>query len=232
MAFVDSLDAPELADDDRHHLARVLRVRPGAPMTVCDGRGGWRTARFGDEVEPVGPIEHVARSEPSIAVGFAIPKGDRPELIVQKLTELGVDRVVPLVTDRAVVRWDATKADRQRERFVRVAREAAMQCRRTWLPTVDPVGELATVAADAVAAGVVVALAERGGRPVDEWAGAIADSAGWLVAVGPEGGWTSDELGLVAARVALGDHVLRVETAAIAAAVLTTAERARRMRPA
>ena len=108
--FVASLEAPVLEDDDYHHLSRSLRTRDGDPITICDGDGRWRPARFGAAPEPTGEIVEVPTGRPSLGVGFVVPKGDRPNWIVQKLTELGVDRIQPLSSARSVVRWDADKA--------------------------------------------------------------------------------------------------------------------------
>ena len=113
---------------------------------------------------------------PEIGVAFALVKGDRPELVVQKLTELGVDVIVPFVAARSVVRWDGERASRHAARLEKVAREAAMQCRRPRLPTVEPVRSFAEVAARPGAA-----LATLGGQMVTQ--------STRLVLVGPEGGW-------------------------------------------
>lgn len=211
--FVDDLAAPVLSEWDRHHLARVLRLRPGDPLSVSDGRGRWRPCRFGRELEAAGPVREVAPPEPPITVAFAPAKGDRPELVTRKLTELGVDRIVPLATARSVVRWDEHRAGKRLARLRRVAREAAMQCRRCHLPEVAPVASVAAMAAVPGAA-----LAHRGGDPLD--------LAYPVVLVGPEGGWAPEELALDVARVGLGPHVLRSETAAVAAGSLLTAHRA------
>lgn len=204
--FVDDLAAPELDAGDRHHLERVLRLRPGDELTVSDGAGRWRAARLGPSLDDLGPIVDVERATPALTVGFSLVKGDRPEWTVQKLTELGVDRIVPLTTDRTVVRWDGAKSARNGERLRRIAREAAMQCRRVWLPVVADVESFD----DAVAA-ADVCVADPGGLPPSLERPSIL--------VGPEGGWSDRERARVdaSARVALGPHVLRAETAAIAA---------------
>jgi 16S rRNA (uracil1498-N3)-methyltransferase len=158
------------------------------------------------------------RLEPDICVAVALVKGERPELVVQKLTELGVDRIALFDAARSVVRWDVDKVARNVERLRRVAREAAMQCRRARLPVVD-----APVPFTELVARPGVAVATRDGEP---------PSLAWpTVCVGPEGGWTDDELALAPHRVALGDHVLRAETAAIGAGVLLGALRAGHVRP-
>lgn len=217
-AFVDDLAAPALAPEDHHHLAKVLRVRDGEPMTVSDGRGRWRSCRFGDELEVCGDIVLVQVPAPAITVGFAMVKGERPELIVQKLTELGVDRIVPFVAHRSVVRPDPARIDKQLGRWRRVAREAAMQSRRATLPRVDELHDLATLAAESG-----VAAADRtGGTPSLEHP---------TVLIGPEGGWDPAERDLFASRVCLGTQVLRAETACFAAATILGALRAGIVRP-
>lgn len=214
-AFVASLEAPELDDEDVHHFQRVLRLRDGERVTVSDGAGGWRLCRVASgSIEPDGPIAVSVRPSPEITVAFAVTKGDRPEWTVQKLTELGVDRVVPIVADHTVVRWDERRAARNMERFRAVARSAAMQSRRAWRPQVEELVSSAEIAGQV--SGVV--LAHPGGARVSLDRPAIA--------VGPEGGWSAAELGRASATVDLGAHTLRADTAAIAAAVLLTALRA------
>lgn len=214
--FVDDLDEPVVTDHDRHHLERVLRLRRGDPLTVSDGTGRWRACRWGDEVEVVGEIAEVPASASSLGVGFVPVKGDRPEWVVQKCTELGVDRLVVLESERSVVRWDGERAARHLERLEKVAREAAMQSRRCRLPRIEGVVALSVLAAER---GVV--RADAGGRP--------PGPGDRLVVVGPEGGWTDAERELVPASVGLGDHVLRAETAAVTAAALYGAIRAGRV---
>lgn len=217
--FVDDIHVPALADHDRHHLERVLRVRVGDDLVVSDGAGSWREGRLGPAgtVEPTGELVEVPPFVPPITVGFALTKGERPDVAVQKLTEVGADRIVPFTAARSVVRWDAGRAASNVERFRRVAREAAMQSRRAWLPTVDDVVEFPT------AAGLPGAvLADAGGDP--------PSLASPTILVGPEGGWTDEERA-GRRRVALGPHVLRAETAAMTAGALLAALRARLVAP-
>ena len=209
--LVDDVDAPELSADDRHHLERVLRLRPNDALTVGDGAGRWRRCRLGAVIEPVGDPMTVPPPAREVAVGFAVLKGGRSETVVQKLTELGADRIVPMVADRSVVRWDEGTADRLAERWRRVAREAVMQCRRLWLPRVEPLRPFAEIDLQDAA------LAVPTGRTLDD------DED--FVLVGPEGGWSDAELAAVPRHVGLGPHVLRAETAAIAAAAVLGARR-------
>lgn len=212
---VEDLSAPVLDESDLHHLGRVLRLRPGEVVRATDGRGGWRLCRFSGRrdpsaaLEPIGEAARVPAPRPELTVGFAPVKGDRPEWTVQKLTELGIDRIVVFTASRSVVRWDGDRAERHLARLRRVAREASQQCRRLWLPEVEFAELPALRAAGAV-------LADPGGRPLRP--------TDRMVLVGPEGGW-SDEERRGADRVGLGGLVLRAETAAIAAGVLLAAAR-------
>jgi len=141
-----------------------------------------------------------------------VVKGERPELVVQKLTELGVDRIVPFAAERSVVRWEGEKAEKQTVRLRRVAREAAMQSRRTWLPEVAELTDFATVCGLPGAAG-----ADVGGDP--------PSLAHPTLLIGPEGGWSPRERALLPGSVGLGPTVLRAETAAISGAALLVALR-------
>jgi len=211
--FVADLAAPGLEPDDRRHLERVLRIRPGDPLTVSDGLGRWRACAMGDRLITTGPIRSVPTPSPVLTVAFALVKGARPELVVQKLTELGVDEIIPFTAARSVARWDDAKAGRQLERLTKVAREASMQSRRCHLPAVRGLRAFAEVAALPGAA-----LAERGGRP--------PSVATTTVLIGPEGGWDDLERAAVADHVDFGPQVLRAETAALAVATILAGLRA------
>ena len=207
-----------LPDDVAHHLLHVLRLRAGDVVTATDGRGGWRPTRLvtgGAGLEPTAASLFVPRPRPPVGVGFALTKGDKPELVVQKLTELGVDRIVPFVAERSVVSWDPTKAERNVARWRAVAREALRQSRQVWEPQVAAVGTFAEVCREPH--GIV--RADLGGDPPDP-------ERHHLVLVGPEGGWSSAERGAAVATVSLGLSILRAETAAIVAGTLLVGIRA------
>jgi len=217
-AFVADLEVPELADDDRHHLERSLRLRDGEEVTVSDGAGRWRRCRFGRSLEPLGAVEHDERPQPSLTVALALTKGERFDWAVQKLTEVGIDVFIPLTAARSVVRWEGDRAAHHVERLRRIARQAAMQSRRSWLPNVEVLRTFAEVAARPGAA-----LAQRTGAPPS------LDRP--LVLVGPEGGWSDAEVSRGLPEVGLGAHVLRAETAAVAAGTVLSALRAGLVRP-
>lgn len=211
--LVADVGRPELDDDARHHLSRVRRLRPGDVLTVTDGAGRWRPARLGPggRLEADGEVVEVPRPTPELTVAFALTKADKPDLVVQKLTELGIDRIVPFRAARSVVRWDDERAARQHARLAAIARSACAQAQRCWMPLVEPVTDVADLAA-------------RGALRLDR--GPIHLSlARSVVAVGPEGGWSDDERELLRDSSGLGPHVLRAETAAITAGALLGAMR-------
>lgn len=204
--FVESLDHPQLLPDDHHHLFKVLRLRDGETVGVSDGAGGWRlTTVGGGSLLPAGEVQRDPSPVPC-RIAAAIPKGDRCEWMVQKLTELGVTDLWLMHCARSVVRWEGERGERQLERMRRVAREAAMQSRRTWLPSISGPIRFAE------------AMSMPGAVMADPDGGALVGGA--TVLVGPEGGFTPEESSAASVRVRLAPGVLRVETAALAAAVL------------
>ncbi len=201
-----------------HHLRRVLRLRAGEQVGLSDGAGRWRLAVVADAggvggssegfvLEPTTAVAAEPDREP-ITVAVAMPKGDRLDWLVQKITEIGVDRVVLLHADRSVVRWTPERAARHRDRLQRIADEACRQSRRVHRAVVDGPFDASSILSQ-------FAVAEPGGR---RRAGGVRS-----VAIGPEGGWSEPELAVGADRVDLGPTILRTETAAVAAATLCVA---------
>jgi 16S rRNA (uracil1498-N3)-methyltransferase len=208
--FINSLASPVLEHDDAHHLLKVLRITEHDVVSVCDGQGSWITAKL-DKYGELHPLSEVFTSAPRkhlLSVAFAPVKGEKPEVIVQKLTELGIDQIIPLApTRRSVVKWDDARAAKNEERLRKIAREAAMQSRRTWLPSIHSITELADVLAMPGCA-----IAEPGGVDISR--------EHHIVVIGPEGGFAPDELTTSVPTVSLGESILRAETAAIVAGAL------------
>ena len=204
------LHAPVLSDDVTHHLQRVLRLRAGEKVTVTDGHGSWRECEWtGQAVEVAGEIRNAGERN-LLVVAVAIPKGDRLEWMVQKLVEIGVDRIQLLATDRSVVKWDEKRTNKHLERLRRVAEGAIGQSRRVWNCEIfEPVSTQQVLPK--------MAIAEPGGRNIGH--GDLA------LAIGPEGGWSDAEIASAEESVSLSDQVLRVETAAVVAATLMAAQR-------
>ncbi len=208
--FIPSLAVPVLSDEDTHHLLKVLRITEHDVVSVCDGQGNWLTAKLtkSGELHPMSELFTSAPRKHKLAVAFAPVKGEKPEVIVQKLTELGIDEIIPLApTRRSVVKWDEGRAAKKEERLRKIAREAAMQSRRTWLPAIRSITSL-----EKVLAMPGVAIAEPGGSEIN------ADHR--IVVIGPEGGFAPEELTKTVPTVSLGESILRAETAAIVAGAL------------
>jgi 16S rRNA (uracil1498-N3)-methyltransferase len=216
--FLDELaDDARVDGDDGHHLARVRRVRAGETLTAADGAGSWRPYSVTEVVGGAlllragGPVRTEPVLTPRLEVAFALTKGAKPETVVSQLTELGVDRIRPVRARRSVVRWDGDQAEAAGHRLRRVAREAAMQSRRARIPAVELLVDLPSLAGTD---GLVVGDPSAPPRPAP-----LAPSGGtWVALVGPEGGFEPDEIAQLGPveRVAVGPHVLRAETAAVA----------------
>jgi 16S rRNA (uracil1498-N3)-methyltransferase len=209
-----------LSDVHHHHLGRVLRLRSGDCITVTDGRGTWRSANLGSgwptraDIEWNGEVSLVARRLQPVSVGFALTKGDKPETVVQKLAELGVDRIVPFVAEHSVAKWDADKAARNVARLRVIAAEALQQSRQAWLSEIAEMTSFAALAGENGAGEFgMPARADRGGV-------ALSESKVRFVLIGPEGGWSDAERALLPHSVGIAPAVLRAETAAIVAGAL------------
>src|SRR5262249_5185395 len=228
---------PEAVDADRvrfdaaeaHHLRRVLRLRLGAVVEATDGSGRLYTVRLvGLDADGAwGAIE--ARTEPArespcaITLAQAILKGDRMSWLVQKATELGVARIIPMETARVVAR-PATGATGRHSRWERIAREAVKQCGRVVVPAVTPPRAFAEVLPEIPEPDAARGCCEGGGRALADTANETAAGARLLLLVGPEGGFTSEEVGQAeeagAQLVSLGPRILRAESAGVTALAL------------
>lgn len=200
----------------------VLRLSAGSQLTLLDGNGIESCARIVAVSQSGASFEVLTVATPDrepslrLTVGLAVLKGDRFEFAIQKLTELGVTRIVPLLTERCVVSFDDARAWQKRsERYERIAREAAEQSERVRLPEIaEP-----TALTGFLHQQPVIALIERDSTvPI---AGCTRQRE-MAIAIGPEGGWTQAEQDLIAREASgmasLGRLILRAETAAIIAA--------------
>lgn len=220
---------------DARYLIRVLRLGPGAEVLLLDGTGRVFRSEIREagrelvRVVVTGAAELPAEPGLRVTLVQALAKGDRFDTVVQKATELGVARIIPVNSERVVVRLTSDKADRRRERWQRIATEAAEQCRRPQVPAVDPVIDfseaLGLVPKDALSLFFWeeerrVALKDvlRSRPPADEV----------LVFIGPEGGFTGQEAAAAADRttvsVSLGPRLLRTDTAGPVAVALVLYE--------
>ena len=124
--FVDDLSSVSLSDDDSHHLFTVRRVGNGEQVVAADGNGSWRlTTAHNGALIPSGDLVTEEKLMPELTVCFSLVKGDRNDHAVSKLTELGCDRIVGLVSERSVVRWSGHAGEKALKRWHRLAKEAA-----------------------------------------------------------------------------------------------------------
>jgi 16S rRNA (uracil1498-N3)-methyltransferase len=217
----------ELTGEARHYLRDVLRLAPGAAVELFDGRGSaWEAV-----VEPgfvalaLGARREAPARGPVISLLFALSKGEKADLVVQKATELGAARLCPWSAERSVVKLDAGKGRDRAERWSRIAGEAARQCGRADVPVVEAPLPLAAALAAVPAGHRLVVLHGPGGAPLG--ALGLEEAPGVALVVGPEGGLTEGELEACrragALRGWLGPRTLRAETAAMAAVAVLQA---------
>jgi len=214
-----------LPEETARQISRVLRLRPGdwvtlfagdgseVPATIEVVRGNAVTVRLGQ------PIPGRRLPLPPITLAPSLLKQDRIELVVEKATELGVERIVPLVAQRCVVTVSPEAIRRRLERWRRVAIEAAEQCGRASLPVIEPPRTLPELIPELGSHQAVLLWEGAEAQPL----AAVELTPEWpvLLLVGPEGGWTPDEVEHLraagAALASLGPLTLRSETAALAA---------------
>lgn len=213
-----------LTADEARHLREVLRLKAGDEVQVFDGAGRefqavvsqarreFAELELRDEIEPPKP-----ESPLQLTLAVALLKGEKFDLVVQKGTELGVDKFIPLVTRYADIRLrDEGDAEKRVTRWQRIALEAAKQCGRSVVPEVTAPAQFASV----IGEDRCLMFSERGGQALDT--DIKADNL--TAIIGSEGGWSDDELDQARAAgvpiLTLGGRILRAETAAIAAAVL------------
>jgi 16S rRNA (uracil1498-N3)-methyltransferase len=217
-------DVVEVTGDEAHHAVAVRRLAVGESVVLTDGAGlsvVGAVAETGKRVFTV--TVSVAREEepasPTITVVQALPKGERGELAVEVLTEIGVATIVPWAASRSVAVWRGERAVKSHAKWVATAREAAKQARRSWFPVVESMATTAEVVALVAAADLAVVLHEEG--PASFASLSVPTTGSIVVVVGPEGGISPEELSAFAAAgvqgVKLGAEVLRTSTAGVAA---------------
>jgi 16S rRNA (uracil1498-N3)-methyltransferase len=217
----------ELDDERFRYAGRVLRLRVGDEVVLFDGTGGEFTAVITAVsrraiVLDVGPHrERDTESPLEINLVQGVSRGERMDLVVQKATELGVQRITPVLTERSVVRLPGDKSERRREHWEKVAQSACEQCGRNVVPVIDEPQPFASWLASSGRSGLQKAVLRPG---AEQTLAGLPASKRWQLLIGPEGGLAEAELersieaGFVPC--ALGPRVLRTETAAIAALVV------------
>ena len=234
-AALTSGSTVELPPDTASHLAKVLRARGGDELILFSGDGrefnGAIEAVRGSRVSvAVGDSRHVNRESPlAVTLVQCVPRGDRMDFIVQKATELGVARIVPVLSQRSVVRLDKTQAESKTIHWRAVALSACEQCGRNRLPIIEAAQPLLNYLGESAPSEGLKLVFEpefsahaltAAQSPSGAADNAIVDAQ---IAIGPEGGFAPDELEAFRVagftQVGLGPRILRTETAAIAAVV-------------
>ena len=219
-----------LSGPEGHHAAAVRRLRTGERADVSDGAGtlaeGVVIAVGKDSVTiELRATRAVPPPQPRLVVAQALPKGDRGELAVELMTEVGVDAVLPWSAERSITRWQGDRGERALAKWRATAREAAKQSRRAWLPEIAAPASTAALAKRVSAAACAIVLEADATSRLHELA--LPDDGDLVLVVGPEGGISPAEraalrdAGAIEAR--LGPTVLRTSTAgAVGAATLLT----------
>jgi 16S rRNA (uracil1498-N3)-methyltransferase len=217
-------DVVEVTGDEAHHAVAVRRLAVGESVVLTDGAGlsvVGAVAETGKRVftVSVASVRAEEQASPRVTVVQALPKGERGELAVEVLTEIGVAVIVPWAASRSVAVWRGERAVKSHAKWVATAREAAKQARRSWFPEVSPMASTAEVVALVASADLAVVLHEEG--PASFASLVVPASGSIVVVVGPEGGIAPEELAAFASAgvqgVKLGAEVLRTSTAGVAA---------------
>ena len=213
------------------HLTRVLRLRPGAALILFNGRGGEHAARLerssGSKVTvEVGEHQAIERESPfPLTLAQGVSRGERMDLVVQKATELGVTRLVPVLTERSIVRLDEELSDRKSSHWRAIATAACEQCGRNRLPEVALPAQLREFLRQPAGDSVRLLLSPAATRRIED---VPRPASSVTVLIGPEGGLSDEEqadaLAYGFTAVHLGPRVMRTETAAIAALTLLQRE--------
>jgi 16S rRNA (uracil1498-N3)-methyltransferase len=217
-----------LAPEARHYLRDVLRLAPGDAVEVFDGEGGTYHASIepGFEGLALGPRRSATAPPAEIWLAFALAKGEKCDLVVQKGTELGAARLLFWAAERSVVRLDAERSGERVRRWRRIAEEASRQCGRSDVPEVAFPGPLEEILRLTPPGFDCLVFHGEGG--VSSSALSPSPAGGYLAVIGPEGGLAPGELRACdtvgAVRASLGPRTLRAETAALVAVALLQAK--------
>jgi 16S rRNA (uracil1498-N3)-methyltransferase len=212
-----------------HHIRDVLRLKPGDAVDISDNSGAEYTGVISSiskqQVElDVSLKKTNPESQLKLTVACAVPKNTRFDDIVDFLTQLGVERIIPMRTERVIVKLDSARAEEKHKRWIKIAQSAAQQSQRSRIPIIDPVTDIEQVIKDSAGYSLKLIPHLSGERKLirDVLAEAVLKTESIIILIGPEGDFTPGEVALALENgftaVSLGDTVLRVAAAAVAAA--------------
>ena len=209
---LEDLNSPTLQETEMHHLETVRRLRWGSHLTATDGRGSWNVFRIDKSVlSPVGERQFCEGPKAVSEIYISITKSGKPELVTQKLTELGVSSISFFFSERSVPKWDQKKIEKNRKKLLKVSRLALAQSKGVWLPKIGLGGSF-----EEIVKGTGIALAHQSAKSITKEVRRIA--------IGPEGGWSAAELDASNSKYSFHRSILRSETAAIAVATILESE--------
>jgi len=216
-----------LNEEDLKHAYRVLRLKPGDHAAVSDGRGA---VKYGVITVSEPEIVRVrleqdlpaAESPLELTLVQSLAKGEKMEQVIRQTVELGIKRIIPVVTARSVPRLDSSKEEKKITRWRSIIRSAAAQCRRAYLPQLEPLHGLQSILPLIAASKTLVPYEREGNAPlVEVLSRPKPKNKAVLLFIGPEGGFNSEEIKAIeeagGITVHLGPRILRTETAAVAA---------------
>ncbi len=210
-----------------HHIRDVLRLKVNDAVTIFDGtghefNGGITSINKKQAVFKLTPLQKQQSNKIALTIACAIPKGSHMDDIIDHLTQLGVKRIIPMRTDRVVVKLDDAKSEARLKRWQKIAQSAARQCQRSDVPIITPVTDIEKVIADSQNFNLKLVPHLTGKRKPIKGILFKSSYKNIIVLIGPEGDFTPAEVELALHNgftpVSLGDTVLRVATAAIAVA--------------
>ena len=224
--FVDEIkDTHIITGEDAQHITKSLRMAVGEVITLCDKDKREHLCRIerisseGVEVREISESECQSEATVQVTLFAALTKGDKMENVIQKSVELGVYKIVPVLTDRCISRPDSKAAEKKCQRYQKIAQQAAMQSRRAIIPEVSRISELKKAAESLEEFDRIILFYEGGGKPLKKLI--LPEDKRIAIFTGPEGGFEEREVELLtkngAETATLGKRILRAETAPLAA---------------
>lgn len=217
-----------LSGEDARHISRVMRMEPGAEILCCDEQGRTALCRITEITNEAVASDIIQWTEESaelpvkVAIASGLPKGDKLELVIQKGTELGARRFIPFIAGRSIVKWDGKKGSKKVERWQKIAKEAAEQSHRSFIPEIDsPLSFKELEKASEAFDYKIIAYEEEAKRgeksAVHDVLSQLQPGQSLLAVFGPEGGLSEKEVAALQEigfrPCSLGPRILRTETA-------------------